>query len=348
MAVFRVERTRDYTGMSNHHLKNWMLSLKAKGLLSIMLSLPNEWDYTLRGLAAIIKEGVDSIRQAIRELEEAGYIVRARSRNDKGQLSGTEYVIYEHPQPVSDSPVLESNTQENPVIDGSKKERPKHEKSLSAKVSKRYEQPTSTENTMQKTPMWENPTLDNPTLENPTLDKPTLGNPTQLNTKESKMYPESKKPSTTSIYPSISFSHPSDQRDGSDRLDLTDMVKKFQSQVRNNIDYFELSEGYETNIEQLDEIVDLMVETLCSSRPTISVAGDSLPASLVKKRLLKINSQHIEYVMNSLKANTTPVRNIKRYLLTVIFNAPATIDNYYTAQFQHEYYGGGCAERNGT
>lgn len=126
------------------------------------------------------------------------------------------------------------------------------------------------------------------------------------------------------------------------------MVKKFQSQVRNNIDYFELSEGYETNIEQLDEIVDLMVETLCSARPTISVAGDSLPASLVKERLLKINSQHIEYVMNSLKANTTPVRNIKRYLLTVLFNAPATIDNYYTAQFQHEYYGGGCTERNGS
>lgn len=345
MAVFRVERTRDYTVMSNHHLKNRMLSLKAKGLLSIMLSLPDEWDYTLRGLAAISKEGVDAIRQAILELEEAGYIVRARSRNDKGQLSGTEYVIYEHPQPVSDSPVLESTTQENPVMDSAEKERPKRAKSLSANVSKGYEQPTSTETAMRKTPMWENPTLDNPTLENPTLDKPTLENPTQLNTKESKTYPESKKP-TTSIYPSIPLSNPSVQRDGSDRSDLTDMVKKFQSQVRNNIDYFELSEGYETNIEQLDEIVDLMVETLCSARPTISVAGDNLPASLVKERLLKITSQHIEYVMNSLKANTTPVRNIKRYLLTVLFNAPATIDNYYTAQFQHEYYGGGCAERS--
>lgn len=346
MAVFRVERTRDYTVMSNHHLKNRMLSLKAKGLLSIMLSLPDEWDYTLRGLAAISKEGVDAIRQAILELEEAGYIVRARSRNNKGQLSGTEYVIYEHPQPVSDSPVLESTTQENPVMDSAEKERPKHAKSLSGNVSKEYEQSTNTEAAVRKTPMWENPILDNPTLENPTLDKPTLEKPTQLNTKESKTYPESKKPSTTSIYPSISLSHPSVQRDGWDRSDLTDMVKKVQRQVRNNIDYFELSEGYETNIEQLDEIIDLMVETLCSTRPTISVAGDSLPASLVKERLLKINSQHIEYVMNSLKANTTPVRNIKRYLLTVLFNAPATIDNYYTAQFQHEYYSGGCAERS--
>lgn len=87
MAVFRVERTRDYTVMSNHHLKNRLLSLKAKGLLSVMLSLPDEWDYTLRGLAAISKEGVDAIREAIRELEDAGYIVRSRGRNEKGQLS---------------------------------------------------------------------------------------------------------------------------------------------------------------------------------------------------------------------------------------------------------------------
>ena len=102
MAVFRVERTRDYTVMSNHHLKNRSLSLKAKGLLSVMLSLPDEWDYTLRGLAAISREGVDAIREAIRELEEAGYIVRSRGRNEKGQLSGTEYVIYEHPQQSAD------------------------------------------------------------------------------------------------------------------------------------------------------------------------------------------------------------------------------------------------------
>jgi hypothetical protein len=124
MAVFRVERTRDYTVMSNHHLKNRMLSLKAKGLLSIMLSLPDEWDYTLRGLAAISKEGVDAIRQAILELEEAGYIVRARSRNDKGQLSGTEYVIYEHPQPVSDSPVLEVPHRKIPLWTARRKKDP--------------------------------------------------------------------------------------------------------------------------------------------------------------------------------------------------------------------------------
>ena len=99
MAVFRIERTRDYTVMSNHHLRNGKLSLKAKGLLSMMLSLPEDWNYTTRGLAAICKEGVDAIGGALRELETAGYIVRYQLRDRQGRISDTEYVIYEQPQP---------------------------------------------------------------------------------------------------------------------------------------------------------------------------------------------------------------------------------------------------------
>ena len=99
MAVFRIERTRDYTVMSNHHLRNEKLSLKAKGLLSMMLSLPENWNYTTRGLAAICKEGVDAIGGALRELETAGYIVRHQLRDRQGRISDTEYVIYEQPQP---------------------------------------------------------------------------------------------------------------------------------------------------------------------------------------------------------------------------------------------------------
>lgn len=99
MAVFRIERTRDYTVMSNHHLRNHELSLKAKGLLSMMLSLPDDWNYTTRGLAKICKEGVDAIGNALRELETAGYIVRHQLRDRQGRISDTEYVIYEQPQP---------------------------------------------------------------------------------------------------------------------------------------------------------------------------------------------------------------------------------------------------------
>ena len=99
MAVFRVERNKGYTVMSNHHLRNKELSLKAKGLLSQMLSLPEDWDYTLKGLSLINREKIDAIREAIKELERAGYIVRSRERDEKGRLRGADYVIFEQPQP---------------------------------------------------------------------------------------------------------------------------------------------------------------------------------------------------------------------------------------------------------
>ena len=98
MAVFRIDKTRDYTVMSNHHLRNKALSLKAKGLLSLMLSLPDNWDYTTKGLAHICKDGVDSICAGVRELEEHGYVVRERIRGSNGQLGAIEYTILEQPR----------------------------------------------------------------------------------------------------------------------------------------------------------------------------------------------------------------------------------------------------------
>ena len=95
MSVFRVEKNKGYMVMSNHHLRNHTLSLKAKGLLSQMLSLPEDWDYTLQGLAQINKESIDAIREAVRELERAGYIERSRERDERGCLRGTVYTIYE-------------------------------------------------------------------------------------------------------------------------------------------------------------------------------------------------------------------------------------------------------------
>lgn len=104
MAVFRVQKTQNYTIMSNHHLRNKALSLKAKGLLSLMLSLPEDWDYTTRGLASICKEGVDSVCATVRELEAAGYIIRRRIRDKNGQMRGMEYTVLEQPQPPERGP----------------------------------------------------------------------------------------------------------------------------------------------------------------------------------------------------------------------------------------------------
>mgnify|MGYP002509828553 CR=1 FL=1 len=98
MAVFRVERTRDYTVISNFHLKDMNLSLKAKGLLSMMLSLPETWNYTTRGLAAICKEGVDAIGSAVRELEGAGYIVRRLLRGEGGRIATPSTLSMSNPR----------------------------------------------------------------------------------------------------------------------------------------------------------------------------------------------------------------------------------------------------------
>ena len=127
MAIFRIERTRDYTVMSNHHLRNGKLSLKAKGLLSMMLSLPEDWNYTTRGLAKICKEGVDAIGGALRELETAGYIVRHQLRDRQGRISDTEYVIYEQPQPKNPDtpqPDTASPDTENPDMEKPDTEKP--------------------------------------------------------------------------------------------------------------------------------------------------------------------------------------------------------------------------------
>ena len=124
MAVFRIDKTKDYTVMANHHLRNKDLSLKAKGLLSLMLSLPDDWDYTTKGLATICKDGVDCICSTVRELESAGYIQRRRIRDGHGRLTVIEYTILEQPAKPEPSPKRENPVLENPVLEKPEQEKP--------------------------------------------------------------------------------------------------------------------------------------------------------------------------------------------------------------------------------
>lgn len=146
MAVFRIEKSKDYTVMSNHHLRNSDLSLKAKGLLSQMLSLPDGWDYTLAGLAKINKESKDAIRSAVNELEQAGYIQRKQTVDADGKFSTNEYIIHECP--VSKSPLLDFPTTGNPSTEKPSSENPTQlnidisSKDISRKENKKEKQPT--------------------------------------------------------------------------------------------------------------------------------------------------------------------------------------------------------------
>ena len=207
MAVFRVERNKGYTVMSNHHLRNKELSLKAKGLLSLMLSLPEDWDYTLAGLSHINRESIDAIRTAVWELEKAGYITRRQERKRKETEMQSAFEIYE------------------------------------------------------------------------------------------------------------------------------EIIKE-------NISYDLLKQDMPYDCDRLDEIVDLILETVCTRRKTIRIAGDDYPAELVKAKFMKLDSEHIRFVLDCMQKNTTKIRNIKQYLRAVLFNAPSTIDNYYTSLVAHDMASG--------
>ena len=290
MAVFRIEKTRDYTVMSNYHLRDRSLSLKAKGLLSLMLSLPEDWDYTMKGLARICKDGIDSISGGIRELEAHGYMIRARVRGANGQLGSIEYTILE--QPKSPSPTQEKPIQENPV------------------------------------------------QANPMLDAPIQENPAQLNKEESSNDPSKTDLSITHESNPIQSNPPTpaEARMGTDRMGARECYREV---ILDNIEYSYLVQDSHIDREQLDEIVDLIVDTVCSARKVIRIAGDDYPAEVVKSRFMKLDSSHVQYVMDCMKDNTTYVRNIKKYLLAALYNAPTTINSYYSSLVQHDMYGDG-------
>ena len=289
MAVFRIEKTRDYTVMSNYHLRDMSLSLKAKGLLSLMLSLPENWDYTMKGLARICKDGIDSISGGIRELEAHGYLIRARVRGANGQLGSIEYTILEQPKALSP-------TQEKPI-------------------------------------------RENPVQVNPMLDAPIQENPAQLNKEESSNYPSKTDLSITQESSPILSSPPAPkERAGQDGMRNRE---SYRALILENIEYDVLSQNVQLDKDRLDELVELMVDTVCSNREMIRVAGDDYPAEVVRSRFLKLNASHIEYVLDRMRENTTYVRNIKKYLLAALCNAPVTMDSYYTSLVSHDLYGSG-------
>ena len=317
MAVFRVERNTGYTVMSNHHLRNKELTLKAKGLLSQMLSLPEDWDYTLAGLSHINREKIDAIREAVKELEKAGYIVRSRERDEKGRLRGADYVIYEQPQPRGPEAATSG------------------------------EQPSISDYPTLENPTLENPTLENPTLDNPTLEKPTLENPTQLNKDISSKEQSITDLSSTHSIPFHSLNPlPYEQDEAATpperkrtEAKTNSAIEIYREIIKDNIDYDILIQDPKMDKDRLDEIVEIMLETVCTARKTIRIAGDDYPAELVKSKFMKLNSSHVEFVLDCMRENTTKIRNIKQYLKAVLFNAPSTIDSYYTALVNHDFYG---------
>lgn len=292
MESFEINYLKGYTITPNTHQRDKSISLKAKGLLSQMFSLPDSWDYTLKGLAHINREGIDAIRAAIRELEQAGYIIRERVRDEKGMLRGTKYKVYAEPRrPVSGYPTLE------------------------------------------------NPTLDNPAQDLPTQAEPTQENQTQLNIDIRNKEPSITDPVTidsfsSGVRPSVLANLEAKRKEAICRdMDV------YREIIKENIDYDILLSDMPYDRDRLEEILELMVETVCTTKKSIRVAGSDFPAEVVRSRFLKLDMEHIKFVVDCLKENTTKIRNIKQYLLTTLYNASTTIGNYYSARVQHDLYG---------
>ncbi len=267
--------------MSNFHLRDRNLSNKARGLLSTMLSLPDDWDYTTRGLASICKDGVDSITAQLKELEVCGYLVRRRRRDERGRMCDVEYIIYEEPHLPSPDPV--------------------------------------------------SPDTDSPHTENPYMDKPYTENTAQLNI--DKLITKKQNTDFTNI-----ASLPSEQPFEAKRIEANYDSEAYRGLIKDNIDYDVLCSDMPYDRDRLDEIVELIVETVCTTKKHIRVSGADFPAEVVRSRLLKLTCEHIRFVIDCLDENTTKIRNIKQYLLTTLYNAPVTMENYYSSLVRHDLY----------
>ena len=276
MAVYRVNKNRGYTVMANYHLRDKTLSLKAVGLLSKMLSFNDGWQFSTKGLSAICKEGPDAVLAALRELEDAGYLVRHQSRDEKGRMSSMVFEIYEKPQTGL--------------------------------------------------PDTEKPHTEKPDTDNPFTGKPCTENPAQLNTNQ---VITNERNNSLRNYQSINL-------DGMDRMAER---ASYEELIRENLELELLERNNRIDADRVNELVEIMLDAICSTSPTIRINGEDMPQAVVKSRFLKLDSSHIEYVLHAMDENPSDIRNIRAYLLTALYNASLTMDNYYAALVNHDLYG---------
>ena len=314
MTKYTIKNEKDFVQIPNSILTSPDISLKAKGILALMLSLPDNWKFSIEGIASKCKESKECISNAIKELESAGYVKRTMKHGDDGKITGMEYEIFEEPYTVVEA---EERNEEKPCED-------KH-CTANPSVEKPFKEEPSEEKTLTDKPSTENPSMDLPVKGKPSEENP-WGNNTIINKKEN----------NNILFNNIQSNPISSKNKISFNMSEIELTR---FTVEENIDYDILVERFPNREAMIDEIVDLMVEVLCSNREFITIASDTHPIEQVKERFESIDSGHIEYILECLDKTTTDIRNIKQYLLSVIFNAPQTMDNYYTAAVKHDLYG---------
>ncbi|MBQ9997267.1 MAG: hypothetical protein IJP32_12925 [Clostridia bacterium] len=276
MPVIRIEKTANYTVISNYPLRDSRLSLKACALLCKMLCNTDTWDYSITGMAAMCKDGKSAVSSAMKELEQYGYLVRKQHRNEKGQIVDTEYIIYESPE-------------------------------LNAEyMQKQAELVESAE------PKFFSPSEEPPT-ENLFPEDAEPENDAQINTIPTST--ETINTDAISSYPSFSLQNTEDAPPPKDVMGYDEACER----IRENIEYDILCERFPK--ERLDEIVDIAVEIVSIPRAFIRVGDDSYPYALAKDRVLKLEADHIIYILESIDSITHKIHYVKPYLTKTILEA---------------------------
>ena len=314
--IVRVQKTKDYTVMANYHLRDKNLSLKAKGLLSYMLSLPSSWDYSIKGLEKTLKEGRESIRAALKELESYGYLTRKRLRDEQNKLlPGCEYIIYEKPETdsfipadsiVAKKPNTGFPTQASPASHKPDTDFPTQGAEDCLKPKSGF--------LIQASEISAEPNTGFPTQA-----FPTQGNPPQISTYLNK---ELKERNTQSI----------NQETAQDIFEEDEIEDILRENIEYDVlvqdpDYFGSSDGSEL----LDSIVAVMQEPFTSTQATYRIGGTATPTHVVRSRLLKLECEHVKYVYDCVfgkSESAGKIKNMKAYLLTALYNAPVTYAAY--------------------
>ena len=346
--VFRVEKNKNYTTISNHHLQDRNLSLKAKGLLTLILSLPPDWDMTLKGLVSLSGDGVDSVRSGIQELEKAGYLRRSRSRNNLGQLLCTEYTIYEHAVTENvaseteiddnlniiyseESHIGKSDVDKNSQIGKSDVDKNSHIGKSDVDKNSHIGKSDVDKNTTEK--------IENSQIGFSKIGKPYIGKSNtikHLNNKDTNNinnYPYQ------STYSSKLYREPKENSidEMEEAQTLYEERKAYEEIIKQNIAYDLLTEQKEISRDFLDLCIQVMVDAVTSNKPYIKIKGQDIPKEAVKSVLLKLDEENISYVDMCLSESKTAIKNMQSYILTALYCSQHGGDTYFNQLVKHDY-----------
>ncbi|MFR7821211.1 DUF6017 domain-containing protein [Candidatus Pseudoruminococcus sp.] len=301
-SVCRVHKNANYTVMSNYHLQSRNLSLKAIGLLSKVFSLPDDWDYSIAGLTCICKENETAIKSALNELKEWGYLTVTKLMPSETKSGRIEYVYDFYEYSDKDTHSREGTPVKKAHIKKQEVENPPLETSEITSMKQEVEKQE----------------VENLPLEILQVEFLPTENQGQLNTKES----ITKKQSTNYLI----------------NQSLTDdEIDKMKCEIENRIGYKRLVSNYG---DIVDGIVDIMLDVY-SSTGTVQICNQAKPIKLVQRVFDKLDEVTVEYVLDCFKvaSSRNPIRNIKKYLLAALYNAPMTSDAYYSAEVNYDYGG---------